>query len=137
MSRDIGRDKEDTHTKSNHDGGAKHSRTKGAMSSKITMSDLKRRANNLMEFITRTQVELANEPLSERNSPRQPASEDGSGDVPAPRPNGSGNKVLVSHGTTTNGVATPPMKEFKEMSCVEMMDTLTRDLVKWQREFAV
>lgn len=106
------------------------------MNSKITMTDLKRRANNLMEFITRTQVELANEPLSERNSPRQPASEDGSRDEPASRPNGSSSKSSAERTATSNGGPTPPLKDFKELSCVEMMDTLTRDLVKWQQEFA-
>ncbi|KAK9776304.1 putative Zinc finger PHD-type domain-containing protein [Seiridium cardinale] len=130
MSRDIARDKDDNHTKSNHEGGSKHSKSKGAMNSRITMTDLKRRANNLMEFITRTQVELANEPLSERNSPHQPASEDGS-EVPVVRQNGSNAKMLV-----TNGISMSRTQDFKEMSCVEMMDALTRDLVKWQQEFA-
>ncbi|ETS78527.1 hypothetical protein PFICI_10589 [Pestalotiopsis fici W106-1] len=132
MSRDIGRDKDESHSK--HEGSTKHSRSKGAMNSKITMTDLKRRANNLMEFITRTQVELANEPLSERNSPRQPASEDGSGDGSASRSIGS--KASADHVGASNGAPTPPIKDFKDMSCVEMMDTLTRDLVKWQQEFA-
>lgn len=132
MSRDIGRDKDESHSK--HEGSTKHSRSKGAMNSKITMTDLKRRANNLMEFITRTQVELANEPLSERNSPGQPASEDGSGDGSASRSNGS--KASAEHVGTSIGAPTPPIKDFKDMSCVEMMDTLTRDLVKWQQEFA-
>ncbi|KAK6070775.1 PHD-finger domain-containing protein [Seiridium cupressi] len=135
MSRDIARDKDDNHTKSNHEGGSKHSKSKGAMNSRITMTDLKRRANNLMEFITRTQVELANEPLSERNSPRQPASEDGS-EVPVVRQNGSNAKMLVDHAAPTNGASMSRTQDFKEMSCVEMMDALTRDLVKWQQEFA-
>lgn len=136
MSRDITRDKDESHTKHHHEGGPKHPRSKGAMNSKITMTDLKRRANNLMEFITRTQVELANEPLSERNSPRQPASEDGSRDGSTSRPNGSSSKSSTERAATSNGGPTPPLKDFKELSCVEMMDTLTRDLVKWQQEFA-
>ncbi|KAK6198377.1 hypothetical protein LQW54_010339 [Pestalotiopsis sp. IQ-011] len=136
MSRDITRDRDESHTKHHHEGGPKHPRSKGAMNSKITMTDLKRRANNLMEFITRTQVELANEPLSERNSPRQPASEDGSRDGSASRPNGSSSKSSAERTATSNGGPTPPLKDFKELSCVEMMDTLTRDLVKWQQEFA-
>ncbi|KAH6647023.1 hypothetical protein BKA67DRAFT_663379 [Truncatella angustata] len=140
MSRDIARDKDETHPKSNHEGVPKHHRSKGALNSRITMTDLKRRANNLMEFITRTQVELANDPLSERNSPRQPASEDGQAQSPALRPNGSIGKVLAERAVAaTNGAATPPIKDtkdFRDMNCVEMMDALTRDLVKWQQEFA-
>lgn len=137
LSRDIGRDKDDAPSKSHHD-GPKHSKSKGAMNSKITMTDLKRRANNLMEFITRTQVELANEPLSERNSPRQPASEDGTGVADAARPNGTSSSKILADQTAAiaNGVATPPTRDFKDLSCVEMMDALSRDLVKWQQEFA-
>ncbi|KAK7914458.1 PHD-finger domain-containing protein [Apiospora marii] len=72
MSRDIARNQDDhhvAHTKpSINEPHNKHpnSKAKGGMSSKITMSDLKRRANNILEFISRTQVELANEPLSEK-----------------------------------------------------------------------
>jgi hypothetical protein len=138
LSRDIGRDKDEAQSKSHHD-GPKHSKSKGAMNSKITMTDLKRRANNLMEFITRTQVELANEPLSERNSPRQPASEDGNGGGDTVRPDGasSSKKILVDQtAATADGVAMPPARDFKNLSCIEMMDALSRDLVKWQQEFA-
>lgn len=142
MSREIGREKEDSHSRS-HEASHKHnSKSKGGMNSKITMTDLKRRANNLMEFITRTQLDLANEPLSEKNSPRQGASEDATGEHHA-QVNGvnGANGTLQLGGdsrlTATNGGGVvPPTKEFKELTCVEMMDVLSRDLVKWQREFA-
>jgi hypothetical protein len=29
-----------------------------------------------------------------------------------------------------------PDKEFKELDCVEMMDSLTRRLVKWQQQYS-
>lgn len=136
MSRDLAREKDETFPKSNHDGGPRHTKSKGAMNPKISMTDLKRRANNLMEFLTRTQVELANEPLSERNSPRQTASEAGTSDSPISLPNGGKSSTVAEQSSAvTNGISTPPVKDFKEMSCVEMMDALSRDLVKWQREF--
>ncbi|ORY60606.1 uncharacterized protein BCR38DRAFT_459648 [Pseudomassariella vexata] len=146
MSREIARNADEnvaTHTKSSlHEGPGKHSsRAKGGMNSKITMSDLKRRANNILEFITRTQVELANEPLSEKNSPRHGNTDDGStGKVRAMQPNGgdaSKENTPVESGTANLASTTPavPMKDFKELDCVEMMDALTRDLVKWQQEF--
>ncbi|KAI1854270.1 hypothetical protein JX266_001411 [Neoarthrinium moseri] len=126
MSRDIARDKDEHHPKITHEPGPKpSSKARGGMNSKITMTDLKRRANNLMEFIGRTQVELASEPLSERNS--QPASEEGS------QVNGTnGDRLAGDAAATTNGTSA---KDFKDLSCVEMMDALTRDLVKWQQEY--
>ncbi|KAH8662202.1 hypothetical protein BX600DRAFT_513062 [Xylariales sp. PMI_506] len=133
MSRDISRN-QDT---SAHEGNTKqNSKTKGGMNSKVTMSDMKRRANNILEFIQRTQVELANEPLSEKNSPRQAAAEDRTGsDLPAVQINGS--KAEPGPGPSLqNGAARSLMKDFNQLGCVEMMDSLTRDLVKWQQEFA-
>ncbi|KAK8122137.1 CTI6 Cyc8-Tup1 interacting [Apiospora sp. TS-2023a] len=146
MSRDIARNQDDhhvAHTKpSINEPHNKHSnsKAKGGMSSKITMSDLKRRANGILEFISRTQVELANEPLSEKNSPHQRATDDGTAaDMPPIHVNGTQVSYendcgdLAATRLTTSAV---PSKDFKDMTCVEMMDSLTRDLVKWQKEFA-
>ncbi|KAK7962538.1 uncharacterized protein PG986_003363 [Apiospora aurea] len=144
MSRDIARNHDDhhvAHTKpSVHETHNKHSnsKAKGGMSSKITLSDLKRRANNILEFIGRTQVELANEPLSEKNSPQHAATDDGPAtDMPI-QVNGtqpSNEKDCLDITVTRPPTSTGPTKDFKDMSCVEMMDSLTRDLVKWQKEF--
>lgn len=109
------------------------------MSSKITMSDMKRRVNGILEFITRKQVELANDPLSDStSSPSQAGTEDDS--IPTTKINGdSSNKKPSGDAPTTSGAgsseSTDPTVEFKDMSCVEMMDSLTRDLMKWQQEF--
>ncbi|KAK6859912.1 hypothetical protein PG995_003548 [Apiospora arundinis] len=146
MSRDIARNQDDhgvTHTKSSiNESHNKHTnaKAKGGMSSKITMSDLKRRANNILEFISRTQVELANEPLSEKNSPRHETTDDRSAiDMPPIQVNGaqaSDEKDCMDILATKPPTSLVPLKDFKDMSCVEMMDSLTRDLVKWQKEFA-
>lgn len=146
MSRDIARNQDDhhvAHTKpSINEPHNKHSnsKAKGGMSSKITMSDLKRRANNILEFIGRTQVELANEPLSEKNSPHQRATDDGTAtDLPPIHINGtqsSEEKDCQDLTATKLITSVVPSKDFKDMTCVEMMDSLTRDLVKWQKEFA-
>ncbi|KAK7984068.1 hypothetical protein PG989_011470 [Apiospora arundinis] len=146
MSRDIARNQDDhgvTHTKSSiNESHNKHTnaKAKGGMSSKITMSDLKRRANNILEFISRTQVELANEPLSEKNSPRHETTDDRSAiDMPPIQVNGaqaSDEKDCMDILSTKPPTSLVPLKDFKDMSCVEMMDSLTRDLVKWQKEFA-
>ncbi|OTA61494.1 hypothetical protein K449DRAFT_405965 [Hypoxylon sp. EC38] len=149
LSRDITRNGDEngtSHTKTSaQEGTGKQSKSKGGMNSRITMTDMKRRANNILEYITRTQVELANEPLSEpagdtqqNNTPNGTAN-----GVPSIKVNGDSSKkpegvITVPNGPTTNGAnsAFLALKEFKEMSCIEMMDVLTRDLVKWQQEFA-
>jgi hypothetical protein len=138
MSRDVHRN-QDEHgppppKPSSHETGSKHnSKSKTGMNSKVTMSDMKRRANNILEFITRTQVDLVNEPLSDKNSPQHSAIEDSTAtDVPPSRANGSSRPAKETK-QVTNGAS--KSSDFKELSCVEMMDSLTRDLLKWQQEF--
>ncbi len=111
------------------------------MNSRVTMSDLKRRANNILEYISRTQVELASDALVEsKASPGQSTTDDGSTNSAPPTAANGNNSSKKADGATplTNGSASAglSLKEFKDMSCVEMMDILTRDLVKWQQEFA-
>ncbi|KAI1089533.1 hypothetical protein F5B19DRAFT_466969 [Rostrohypoxylon terebratum] len=151
VSRDITRNADEngtTHTKSGQETTGKQSKSKGGMSSRITMTDMKRRANNILEYITRTQVELANEPLSGSVDNAQP-NKDSNGPVngvPSIKVNGDSDKKLEdsnknASGPTSNGTNNGthnnalPLKDFKEMSCIEMMDILTRDLMKWQQEF--
>ena len=98
------------------------------MGSKITMTDMKRKAGALLDFISRTQVELAGEALPDTNTNTPKAN-----GVPAPVPD----KSADAGPSAVNGVGPNGAKEFKELNCIEMMDTLTRRLVKWQQEYAV
>ncbi|KAH7628629.1 hypothetical protein B0T09DRAFT_344269 [Sordaria sp. MPI-SDFR-AT-0083] len=116
-------------------GHGKHGKNKGGMNSKITMTDMKRRAAALLDFISRTQVELAGESPSDDdktngNSVALP-------EKPVLAPSGP-NEV---NGSTPAAVMTSAdgqlERDFKELSCVEMMDSLTRRLVKWQQEYTV
>jgi hypothetical protein len=106
------------------------------------MSDMKRRVNGILEYITRKQVELVSDPLLDSTSrPSQASTEDGS--ISTTEVHGdSSNKKHSGEAPDTNGAthhrtanATALAGEFKEMSCIEMMDALTRDLFKWQQEF--
>ncbi|KAK4124908.1 hypothetical protein N657DRAFT_570466 [Parathielavia appendiculata] len=109
-------------------------KSKGGMSSKITMNDMKRRAAALLDFISRTQVELAGESVTGPAAGAVNSTGDGSAaaakkppsgaisDAPVPAPAGDGDARLE--------------KDFKELGCMEMMDTLTRRLVKWQQQYA-
>ena len=110
----------------------KPSKSKGSGNSKVTMSDMKKRVAAILEFISRTQLEMASEPIS-------PASGDAAEKLlldiaeglPMIRVNGNQGEGGGTDSTTL-GVAE---KEFKDLSCLEMMDVLTRQLVKWQKEF--
>lgn len=137
QSRDI---QKDDHTPANNgkgggDGGAKtNSKSRGGMSSKITMNDMKRRAAALLDFISRTQVELAGESFVSSTA--------------ATAGNAGGSSASTSE--KTNDEAGAPAaapapegndegrqeKDFKELGCMEMMDSLTRRLVKWQQQYA-
>ena len=134
QSRDI--QKDDHGPSSSGKGAAEGSgkanpKSRGGMSSKVTMNDMKRRTTALLDFISRTQVELAGEQILGTTA-------ESSGTV-------NGTSVAVSE--KTNEAGDPPAlvrdqngevslgKEFKELGCMEMMDSLTRRLVKWQRQY--
>lgn len=50
--------------------------------------------------------------------------------LPMIKVNGDTGEQQSDDGTATSA------KEFKDLSCLEMMDVLTRQLVKWQKEFS-
>lgn len=106
---------------------------------RTTMNEMKRRVAGILEFISRMQVEMA--VAGETITPP------GNGD----QQNGSLTKAAIDQietaslpntnevgsGTaSTDGEAgASKEKEFKDLSSVEMMDVLTRHLLKWQQEY--
>jgi hypothetical protein len=112
--------------------GSKPGKSKGA--SKITMSDMKKRVAAILEFITRTQFEMAGESVSLASGEAAEKMIRNIADgLPMIKVNGDnnteGSKESDAKEVNTNN-------EFKDLSCLEMMDVLTRQLVKWQKEFA-
>lgn len=106
------------------------SKSKQAVASKMSMLDMKRRVAAIMDFISRTQVDLAAEngcPADGEDSPPQAETAPMNGEPP-----GEG----VPGAVNGSGAAETDEKEFKELSCMEMMDVLTRDMVKWQNQYA-
>ncbi|KAI0534264.1 hypothetical protein GGR58DRAFT_65801 [Xylaria digitata] len=142
ISRDVSRHADEAGTSgtkhTTHETTGKQNKARGGMSSKITMSDMKRRVNGILEYITRKQVELVNDPLSDStsNSSRAGTEDDR---ISTPKINGNNSSKKPSGEVSTNAAGssgpTDPAAVFKDMSCVEMMDSLTRDLMKWQQEF--
>lgn len=105
-------------------------KSKGGINSKVSMGELKRRANLMFEYISRTQLELVNEPLAELKEAVAALDKQTKGDKDqdAP-PNGDS-----SHQKTRGGNSLS--SEFKDLNCIEMMDVLSRDIMRWQKEFA-
>jgi len=95
------------------------------------MHDMKRRAAAYLEFITRTQVELALDavPWSQAGEPDDNGNNDGR------RVNHSPDKATNSRGGGDTGDSRGEV-DFKNLNSMEMMDVLTRRLVKWQNQFA-
>jgi hypothetical protein len=98
------------------------------------MSDMKKRVAAILEFISRTQFEMAGESMSlasgEAAEKMIRSIADG---LPMIKVNGDSRNEPPKEGETGE---TSTNKEFKDLSCLEMMDVLTRQLVKWQKEFA-
>lgn len=131
QSRDV--QKDDTPAQSTKANIAEGRHTKAKhFSTKHTMFDMKRRVNAILEFITRTQLEMAGDTMSATN---QQATllviGDLAGGLPMIRVNGE----TSTTSTTTTSEAASPTKEFQDLSLLEQMDNLTRQLVKWQKEF--
>ncbi|KAJ6130550.1 hypothetical protein N7512_003330 [Penicillium capsulatum] len=106
---------------------------------RTTMNEMKRRVSAILEFISRMQVEMA---VASENS----STPTGNGD----RAQGLLLKSMVDQidsamaSTVSDGGDSAPAtdgdlsvheKDFKDLSSVEMMDVLTRHLLKWQQEY--
>ncbi|KAH7316531.1 hypothetical protein B0I35DRAFT_409721 [Stachybotrys elegans] len=141
MSRDIARTAEEAPTtaqpKHSTNDHKNTSKAKAAMATKMSMSDMKRRVAAIMDFISRTQVDLAAEaspsqsggPSSRQESPQKtdgPSHTNGSLETRS--------AVGSSRGTPTESSHD---KDFKDLNCIEMMDVLTRDMVRWQNQYAL
>lgn len=133
MSRDIQKNGDETtsHSKSST-GDHKHgSKGKQAMANKMSMLDMKRRVGAIMEFISRTQLDLAAEnggSSSGQDTPQKDESAQSNGESAAEKPEGES-----ANGNTPDASDTA---NFKGLKCMEMMDVLTRDMVKWQNQYA-
>lgn len=136
QSRDVqGHETGNTHHGKSEAPAKSHSRTKGGFNSKVSMTDMRRKAHAMLDYISRTQVEMAGEITPPNDESRRPSDNT----APSATANGTSAGENSTAGTVTNGDAgssADASKDFKDLSSMEMMDRLTRDLVKWQKEFA-
>jgi len=129
QSRDVARGDDNGSKGANNEG--KQGKSKGSGNSRITMSDMKKRVAAILDFISRTQLEMARESASAGSEEAAEKLMLGFAEaLPMIRVNGD--RGSEKEGESRN---TSQSKEFKDLSCLEMMDDLTRQLVKWQKEF--
>ncbi|CAI7658528.1 unnamed protein product [Penicillium bialowiezense] len=109
---------------------------------RTTMNEMKRRVAAILEFISRMQVEMA---VAGENS----STPTGNGDraqglllksmvdqIDSAMPSAGSDGGESAPATTDGGYGeSNHEKDFKELSSVEMMDVLTRHLLKWQQEY--
>ncbi|OJJ41644.1 hypothetical protein ASPWEDRAFT_279243 [Aspergillus wentii DTO 134E9] len=108
---------------------------------RTTMPDMKRRVAAILEFISRMQVEMAvageSSPASNGDRMHGTLLKNMVDSLETFIPSGSSDGG--ESGPATDGesgaVQPPKEKDFKDLSSVEMMDVLTRHLLKWQQEF--
>lgn len=112
---------------------------------RTTMNEMKRRVTAILEFISRMQVEMA---VASENSSTPTDNDDGDraqGLLLKSMVDQIENAMPFTNGgesgpatTTTDGdgeASSAHEKDFKDLSSVEMMDVLTRHLLKWQQEY--
>ncbi|KAL0937598.1 histone deacetylase complex subunit cti6 [Colletotrichum truncatum] len=149
MSRDIVRNHDDhigagvsKHSAADHSKHGARNRANNAHS-KVSMNDMKRRVTAFLDFISKTQVELAGEALpgsrssqnsSQQQSPRATIAPDAPKISVDGAPDMEAKESSVGNGALNENVS--ESKEFKALNCVEMMDVLTRDLLRWQNQYA-
>lgn len=140
MSRDIQRSADDTTGSYKLSMGDHRQGSKGKQvaMTKLSMLDMRRRVAAIMDFISRTQVDLAAEDsLMSQNGSSKRSSRDGVQDDEGTG-RGDGDAASKSEaGTAADGSPVDAgTKSFEDLNCLEMMDVLTRDMVKWQKQYA-
>jgi hypothetical protein len=131
QSRDVARGDDNGHTSGNKvtNNEGKPGRSRGNGGSKITMGDMKKRVAAILDFISRTQLEMAGDPSNNETAEKTIC--DLAEGLPMMRVNGE-KMGGANEGDDKQSI---PAKNFKDLSCMQMMDALTAELVKWQREF--
>lgn len=109
---------------------------------RTTMNEMKRRVAAILEFISRMQVEMA---VAGENSTPTSNGDRAQGlllksmvdQIDSAMPSSRSDGGESAPATTDGGYGDTSThdKDFKELSSVEMMDVLTRHLLKWQQEY--
>ena len=116
---------------------------------RTTMNDMKRRVAGILEFISHTQVELAGLDASRSRSNTQNSTKTSSSSTATPpdingtagNPSSNGGvskdqmKAMSSALGALDGLDDVDEETFGKLGAVEMMEVLTRRLMRWQAEY--
>ncbi|KAL8792470.1 MAG: hypothetical protein Q9195_004926 [Heterodermia aff. obscurata] len=128
-----------THSPSNHAhkpgtndiGGGTKAKLKHLNPNRTTMNDMKRRVAAILEFISHTQAEMATRNPTRASSTITPPDSGGSVKDGAVGGGGMAQKLLEGQ-NLLDGLE---VDAFKDLSSGEMMEVLTKKLMKWQGEY--
>lgn len=107
------------HDSSDGAAGGKTAKSKNWRLQKVSWNDIRKQASAMQNYIAQRQVDMAGEKLITAPAVQPPAA-------------------------STNGVSPPEddkeetsdLEKFKKLSTTEMMDHLSRDLIRWQQSIA-
>ncbi|EER41319.1 conserved hypothetical protein [Histoplasma capsulatum var. duboisii H88] len=105
---------------------------------RTTMNEMKRRVAAILEFISQLQLDLASSPEQISGTGGAPVSggkEEAGTHITNGDHHSDESTNYVAEKIEANGITQPKEKEFKDLTSLEMMDALTRNLVKWQQKF--
>ena len=118
--------------------GTGHGNHKGGH--KVSMLDMRRRVAGMLDFISRTQLEMAE--AGEVSTPAENGREDAmrgimNGMMPVLKAANAEADSATSEGDKEKEAQAPKERssDFKELNLLEMMDVLTGELVKWQKAY--
>ncbi|KAI9742934.1 MAG: hypothetical protein M1835_003010, partial [Candelina submexicana] len=108
----------------------KLSKTRYVNPTRTSMNEMKRRVAAILEFISKTQIEMAGDP-------DPPVGDTSATSTIRGLAEGLGTMLTQSSNgeAVEKGIAEVRQKEFGQLSSLEMMDVLTRELVLWQKKF--
>lgn len=140
QSRDVGKSDENGQapsTRTNSD--SKPGKAKAASGNKVTMADMKRKVAAMLDFISRTQLEMVGESLTPTHAESTQNLMKGLAGSIMPLLKNSdeneGERGEDKGGGEGADEKKEPEKDFNDLTLLEMMDHLTGQLVKWQNQF--
>ncbi len=97
---------------------------------RTSMNEMKRRVAAILDFISKKQIEMAGDPDRSVGDSAAASMIRGLAEGLGPLITENGNGE-----STEKGLAEAQQRDFGQLSSLEMMDVLTRDLVLWQQKF--
>ena len=121
-----------------NNGLGRPSRPRHMNPNRTTMNDMKRRVAGILEFISHTQVELAGMDASRSRSNTQNSTKTSTATPPDLNGDGKAGMALKDINSVLNALGdadTIDEEAFGKLNAVEMMEVLTKRLMRWQGEY--